>query len=143
MKDNGYFTSLVGRLLLATMPLWCAPAWAVANPTFAPGTPPTASSEQQATQKITGTVVDSHGEPLIGVTVKLKNGHAGAVTDLDGHFSIDAPQGAWLVVSYVGAKDQEVRATNNMRIQLDDNVSNLSEAKMIIYFCADSFYDQP
>ena len=53
-----------------------------------------ASSIQQQkssqTRQLTGTVTDaSSGEPLIGVTIQIKNGKTGVVTDLDGHFTID------------------------------------------------------
>ena len=59
------------------------------------------------TRQLTGTVVDaSSGEPLIGVTVKIKNGNTGVVTDLDGHFTIDVTNKTELLVSYLGYKDK-------------------------------------
>lgn len=63
------------------------------------------------TGKATGTVTDSNGEPLIGATVLLKGTKKGTATDLDGRFSIDAPAGSTLVISYVGSKTQEVKVT--------------------------------
>lgn len=40
---------------------------------------------------VTGTVVDNEGEPVIGGSVRLKNGKAAVATDLDGNFSLDVP----------------------------------------------------
>ena len=67
----------------------------------------TAATTQQ-TDKVTGQVVDQDGEPLIGATVKVKGSQTGAVTDIDGNFSLDAPANATLVFSYVSFKDLEV-----------------------------------
>jgi len=51
---------------------------------------------------VTGTVIDSDGFPLIGVNVVVKNTTIGTTTDLDGNYSIDAPEGAILEFSYIG-----------------------------------------
>lgn len=70
-------------------------------------------SIQQQTGKVQGTVVDGTGEPVIGATIKLQGGKGGAITDLDGHFSIDASRGATLEISYIGYKTQIVKVTNS------------------------------
>ena len=51
--------------------------------------------------KVTGNVVDSNNEPVIGAYIKVKGSNRGAVTDLDGHYTIDADKNATLVISYV------------------------------------------
>lgn len=51
---------------------------------------------------ITGTVQDSNGEPLIGVSVLLKGTSTGGSTNIDGQFSIKAPIGGVLKFSYIG-----------------------------------------
>ena len=56
--------------------------------------------------KVTGTVVDSNNEPVIGAYIKVKGSSKGAVTDLDGHYTIDADKNATLVISYVGMANQ-------------------------------------
>ena len=66
---------------------------------------------QQQVGKLQGTVVDGNGEPVIGATVKVKGAKGGTVTDLDGHFSLDASKGATLEVSYIGYKTISVKAT--------------------------------
>lgn len=52
----------------------------------------------QQINTIRGTVVDERGEPLIGVNVSVKNATIGAITDLDGKFSLNAPGGSTLVI---------------------------------------------
>ena len=88
-----------------------------------------ASSIQQQkssqTRQLTGTVTDaSSGEPLIGVTIQIKNGKTGVVTDLDGHFTIDVTNKTELVVSYLGYKTQTVMVGDlgviNIKMKPDD-----------------------
>jgi len=58
----------------------------------------------QQNPKVSGKVVDKSGEPLIGVTVKVKGTANGTITDVNGGFSIDASQGMTLVFTYLGYK---------------------------------------
>ncbi len=60
--------------------------------------------------KVTGTVTDENGDPVIGATVREKGSQNGTATDLDGNFTLNAPSGSTLVVSYIGYKAQEVVA---------------------------------
>ena len=56
------------------------------------------------TLKVSGTVTDPKGEPLIGVTIKVLNGgktSAGAVTDIDGKYSLSVPSSSSLEFSYI------------------------------------------
>ena len=63
----------------------------------------TLSAMAQETRKITGTVTDEMGEPLIGATVKPAGGQGGTITDLDGQFVITVAQDVkQLTVSYIG-----------------------------------------
>ena len=59
--------------------------------------------------KATGVITDASGEPLIGATVMLKGTKRGVTTDVNGHFSIDAPNGSTLIVSYVGMVTREIK----------------------------------
>lgn len=52
--------------------------------------------------KVTGTVVDNTGEPIIGATVRVKNSQSGTATDLDGKFTLSVPKGSTLIISYIG-----------------------------------------
>ena len=90
---------------------------------------------QQATKKITGTVVDASG-PVIGASVieKGKSGN-GVITDFDGHFSLNVTPGATIVISYVGYETQEVKVGNqssfNITLKEDDAV--LEEVVVVGY----------
>lgn len=62
-------------------------------------------------KKITGKVVDTNGEPLIGVTIALKGSNRGTVSDVNGNFSLNGEEGKLNVlnISYIGYKDQQVK----------------------------------
>ncbi|WP_428329775.1 SusC/RagA family TonB-linked outer membrane protein [Mucilaginibacter sp.] len=62
---------------------------------------------------VKGKVVDETGQVLPGASVKVKGSNAGTVTDVNGAFSIDVPDGGILVVSYIGYKTQEVKVSGN------------------------------
>lgn len=62
----------------------------------------------QSTSTVQGTVVDESGESLIGVSVRIKSASIGTATDVNGNFTIQAEEGATLVLSYVGFKTKEV-----------------------------------
>ena len=75
--------------------------------------------------QVKGNLVDGTGEPLIGATVKVKgNPGVGAVTDLDGNFSISVPsENSTLVFTYVGMKTKEVKvgAKREFKLTLEDD----------------------
>ena len=62
----------------------------------------------QQNGKITGTVVDQTGTPVIGANVMVKGTTNGTITDMDGKFTLDVEKGATLVVSYIGYVDQTI-----------------------------------
>ena len=69
---------------------------------------------------VTGTVVDDQGEPIIGATVTVVGGNAsqGAISDMDGNFSIQVTPGAKLKFSYLGMSDVVVPAKSGMKVTL-------------------------
>jgi TonB-linked SusC/RagA family outer membrane protein len=78
-------------------------------------------------QTVSGTVTDG-SEPIIGATVKVKDTKdLGAVTDLDGHFTLHVKPGATLEVSYIGYKTLTVKAHNGMTIVLEEDKKTLDE----------------
>ena len=84
--------------------------------------------------KASGTVTDKSDEPLIGVTVGVKgNPGVGTVTDIDGGFTLQVPQGSTLVFSYVGCITKELAAAADMKVVLDDDSENLEEVVVIGY----------
>ncbi len=62
-------------------------------------------------QQVTGNVTDDSSEPLMGVSVVIKDTATGAVSDFDGNYSIDASNGDILVFSYIGFDSQEITVT--------------------------------
>ena len=95
-----------------------------------------AASEQvaavQQTRQATGHVTDSQG-PLIGATVMEKGTNNGTVTDFDGNFTLNVKPGATLVISYVGYESQEVKAGDNVRVNLKEDGHVVNEVVVIGY----------
>ena len=60
------------------------------------------SSVKGAVTKVTGTVIDELGEGIPGASVKLVGGSKGAITDIDGSFTIEVPKGSKLEISFLG-----------------------------------------
>lgn len=117
-------TPVYGGILAATL--------AVAVPSHAYAAPLSAAVTNSAV--VTGQVVDETGEPLIGASVIVKGEKVGATCDIDGNFSIKAPQGATLIVSYVGFLTQEVKVDgNNLSIVLKENNEVLNEVVVVGY----------
>ena len=82
----------------------------------------------QSNSKVTGTVTDLNGEPLIGATVMVKGTKMGTATDVEGKFSIKAAQGCTLVVTYIGSKPTEVQVTGSVvNVKVADGTTNLDE----------------
>ena len=89
---------------------------------------------QQATKKITGSVVDAQG-PVIGASVVEKGTTNGTVTDLNGKFTLNVKPGAKLVISYIGYTTQEIAIGNQSTVNVtlaEDNAA-LDEVVVIGY----------
>ena len=84
----------------------------------------------QQTKQATGQVSDSQG-PLIGATVMEKGTNNGTVTDFNGNFSLSVKPGATLVVSYVGYVSQEIKAGDNVRVNLKEDGHVVNEVVVI------------
>ena len=90
----------------------------------------------QQSRRITGTVKDTTGEAVIGASVSVKGTTAiGTITDLEGKFSLEVPEGATLRVSYIGYKDQEipVGSKTTININLSEDTQSLDEVVVIGY----------
>ena len=81
------------------------------------------------TSLIKGKISEASGQPLYGVSVKLKGSNQGTTSNDQGEYSVNAKQGATLIFTYVGFKTQEVviGANSSMNITMQDDVSSLSE----------------
>lgn len=86
------------------------------------------------TGTVQGTVSDPDGEPLIGVSVRIKDANAGVVTDIDGNYTIRANNGQTLVFSYVGFLTHEAKVTGpTMNVTLEPDNRQLDEVVVVGY----------
>ena len=90
----------------------------------------------QQANLIKGTVVDNHGEPVIGASVIIVGQKVtqGTVTDFDGNFSLKVKPGTQLKISYIGFETMTVTAKNGMKVVLkEDNATNLKAVEVVAY----------
>ena len=89
----------------------------------------------QRTIKVSGTVTDNDGGPLIGATIMEKSGKKAVITNLDGKFTMEGvTEAAVLTVSYLGFKSVEVNATaKEMNVILSEDVNQLNKAVVVGY----------
>jgi iron complex outermembrane receptor protein len=91
------------------------------------------STVMLAQNKVSGTVLDATGEPLIGVSVLEAGTNNGVVTDFDGNYTLTVKQGAKLTFSYVGYLSQTLAATNGMKVTLQEDNKVLNEVVVVGY----------
>ena len=91
---------------------------------------------QQQKKTITGTVVDSNGEAVIGANVVVKdNAEIGTITDLDGNFRLsNVPENAKLVISFIGYNTQTINVKGSiLKITLEEDSQMLGEVEVVAY----------
>ena len=91
--------------------------------------------EAQQARNISGRVVDDKGEPVIGATIQNMSTKAGAMTDYDGRFSIEAEPGQTLQIYMLGYKDQTIKVTSagNIDVVLVEDAEMLQETVVVGY----------
>ena len=91
--------------------------------------------QSEKTKQITGTVVDASGIPVIGANVMVKGTTNGTITDMDGKFVLEVPEGAVLEVSYIGYTNQTINVGNdiNFNISLKEDTQKLDEVIVVGY----------
>ena len=78
----------------------------------------TASPSTQQSKSISGVVKDESGLPVIGANIIVKEDPThGTITDIDGKFNLDVPQGVTLEVSYIGYESVTLAARNGMQVR--------------------------
>ena len=82
---------------------------------------------------VKGHVKDSAGEPIIGATIRVAGQQGGAVSDFDGNFSLKAPEGATLNITYIGYQPANVKAAANVVVVLKDDAQVLENVVVIGY----------
>ncbi|SNC61524.1 TonB-linked outer membrane protein, SusC/RagA family [Hymenobacter gelipurpurascens] len=136
MNQPLYTNALLRRavwLSAAGLPLLASPAAAEGASTLVR---PALSRATLADVPVSGRIVQSNGDPLPGVTVIVKGTTIGTTTDADGRFSLNAPEGSTLVISYVGFSRKEVAvsgATSNVSVTLVEDSRALSEVVVVGY----------
>ena len=78
-----------------------------------------AASAKDGELKVSGQVVDSQGEPVIGACITIEGTTNGTVTDVDGKFTLTAPNDAMLKVGYVGMKEARMKASPILVVKLE------------------------
>ena len=95
------------------------------------------SIDVYAQTTVSGLVIDSNREPVIGASVLVKGTTTGAATDFDGRFTLNVPnENSILVISYVGCETREIAANSaelQSGIMMRENVQNLEELVVIGY----------
>ncbi len=82
---------------------------------------------------ITGVVVDSAGEPIIGANVIVDGTTTGAITSVDGSFTLNAKVGSAITASFIGYTDTKAVLANGVRIVLADDATQIEELVVIGY----------
>lgn len=90
---------------------------------------------QQQGRKVQGVVLDSSQEPIIGANVLVKGTSIGTITDIDGRFTLEVPDNAVLVVSYIGYLSMELTpgSKTDLTISLKEDSQNLDEVVVVGY----------
>ena len=138
MKNISYRGRSVSRYSkLACMSLFlCVPelfatnaALPAANHSFA------VDGINQATKTISGKIVDATGEAIIGASIIVKGTTNGTITDFDGNFTLNVPEDAVLVISYIGYNTIEtsVKGKTDLAITMKEDTQALEEVVVVGY----------
>lgn len=85
------------------------------------------------TMTVQGRIMDSTKEPIIGASILEKGTTNGTISDFDGNFTLSVDQGATLLITYIGYKASEVKATSNLTVTLIEDNELLDEVVVIGY----------
>ena len=87
-----------------------------------------------AQSQISGKVTSSDdGQPVVGASIKVAGTNTGTVTDIDGNFSLNAPAGSKLEISYIGMVSKTVKAGRNLNIVMDSDNHSLDEVMVVAF----------
>lgn len=132
MLEGNLSKFLLGSVFFLSM----TPAYAVSGEAIEVEKVHSVLSINQAGRTVSGNVVDETGLPVIGCNVKVKGTTIGAITDLDGNFTLKGvPENAVLVVSYVGYKEQEIKVgtQSQLSIKLQEDAELIDEVVVVGY----------
>lgn len=91
--------------------------------------------QQNRRQKVTGTITDANGEPVIGANVMVKGTGNGTITDVDGHFNLDVHGNDVLEISYIGYTTTSVKvgSQKHLQVKLVEDTKLLDEVVVVGY----------
>lgn len=124
------------KSFLCSIPIALSIVLAIANTTISYANPiPNRAAIMQNNHQVTGRIVDSNGEPLIGVNISEKGTSNGTITDFDGQFTLNVSPNSTLAISYIGYKGQEIKVNNqtSFNITLHEDTETLDEVVVIGY----------
>ena len=92
-----------------------------------------AGAQDVSPARVSGTVVDQQGMPVVGAGVVVRGTQTGSVTDLDGRFTVMAAKDATLTVSFIGYTTREVPVgtQTDIRIVLEENVQSIDDVVVV------------
>lgn len=93
------------------------------------------NTDGDAGKTIKGVINDEQGETIIGASVIIKGEDTGTTSDMDGRFTLEAPEGAILLISYIGYHTQEVKVRKRslLRVVLKEDNQLLDEVVVVGY----------
>ena len=93
------------------------------------------TEQQQDNNKVSGTITDKSGEPIIGANVVIKGTTNGTITDIDGNYTLDVPVSTILQISYIGylTQDVPVNGKQQINIRLVEDTQQLDEVVVVGY----------
>ncbi len=120
MRQKGCITIVITLLLLAIYPPTIRAQVAIG------GDP---DRKQEASVTITGTVLDTDGEPLAGATVRIPKTKEAVATNLDGVFSIKGAPNTVIIITYIGKKPIEMKANPGkaFTVVMEDDATTMNE----------------
>ena len=86
-----------------------------------------------AQQAVSGIVVDTNGDPIIGAAISEVGTTSGTISDFNGQFTLQVAKDAQLRISYVGYKAVTLKAVNGMRVVLKEENTALDELVVVGY----------
>ena len=119
---------------LCSVAVLCTSLLVVPDVAFATGIQTTSIITQQQQIVVKGKVVDASGETIIGATIlQVGSQSNGAITDIDGNFTIKVPAGTTREISYIGYITQRVKAQPNLNVTLTEDTKTLDEVIVVGY----------
>lgn len=94
-----------------------------------------ALAQVSSSKGVTGQVVDSQGDPIIGASVIVVGTNIGAITDLNGKFAISATKDAKIEISFIGYETQRLHVENRtfIKVVLQEEVKKVDDVVVVAY----------